>query len=311
MKLTTSYLLAFVLILTGCSNEIGLEEEPHQTNEVPVPILVMPKKIEATTKVSVDAFTNENIQDIGIYGISNTIPLYKGIYPNQIDKNQQLLFIDNPLVYPVDNSSVSLSGYYPRKSNTGDSYLINNGLLSFTLTGNEDLMYALTTDAGNKKAPKPVDLQFVHKLTNIKFKLINGLGVLNSGKIAITVIAPNSGTMDLANGAITANLSTEKFILSTDIEASSLLFQADTTVKEELLLMPFEVTKQHYTFQLNIGTQTYDIQIDSTNKPEWKEGVSYLLAITIKGLNNPIVTKSDNPNENLSGTFIHGIITKQ
>lgn len=311
MHTQTSYLLALLLILTGCSNEIGIDQEPHPTDEVPVPIQIVPKKIEATTKVSVDAFTNENVKDIGIYGISNSIAVYKGIFPNQIDNEQQLLFIDNPLVYPVDNSSISLSGYYPRKSNAGDLYLINNGLLSFTLTGKEDLMYALTTDAGNKKAPKPVDLQFVHKLTSIKFKLINGLGVLSNGKIAITVIAPASGTMDLANGAITANSSTEKFILSTDIDANSLLINTETTVNDELLLMPFEVTKQNYNFQLNIGTQAYDIQIDSSNKPEWKEGVSYILTITIRGLNNPKVTKSDNTNENLSGTVINGVITEQ
>ena len=107
MKNLASYLLPLILILTGCSNEIGIEEEPHPINEVPVPILIMPKGIDATTKALVDEFTKENINEIGIYGTSNTKVIYNGISPSQIGNNQELIFTNTSLVYPADGNSIT------------------------------------------------------------------------------------------------------------------------------------------------------------------------------------------------------------
>lgn len=309
MNINTSYLLALILILTGCSNEIGIEEEPHPINEVPVPILITPKGIDATTKALVDVFTNDNINEIGIYGTSSTDVIYNGISPSKIGNNQELVFTNPSLVYPVDGSSVTLAGYYPRQSK-GTVYSINNNTLQFTLTGEEDLMYAAPTNAGNKKAPQTVNLNFVHKLTNVKFNLINGTGnMLPDGNISITTDAPNSGNLDLSNGMITIDqASTTTFTLSTDINASTINLNKDTTfVDGNLLLFP----EQAYTFKLKIGDQSYNIQIDTTNSPAWEEGISYLLTITIKNLNTTkSSTKSDNIPESLPASFVQGYITQ-
>lgn len=304
-----SILIIFILILTGCSNEIGIEEEPHPINEAPVPILITPKGIDATTKALVDVFTNDNINEIGIYGTSSTKVLYNGISPTKIGNNQELVFTNPSLVYPVDGSSVTLAGYYPRQSK-GTVYSINNNTLQFTLTGEEDLMYAAPTNAGNKKAPKTVNLNFVHKLTNVKFNLINGTGnMLPDGNISITTDAPTSGNLDLSNGMITIDqASTTTFTLSTDINASTINLNKDTTfVDGNLLLFP----EQAYTFKLKIGDQSYNIQIDTTNSPAWEEGISYLLTITIKNLNTTkSSTKSDNIPESLPASFVQGYITQ-
>ena len=157
MKNSSSYLLALIFILTGCSNEIGIEEEPHPINEVPVPILIMPKGIDATTKALVDVFTNDNINEIGIYGTSSTKVIYNGISPSQIGSNQELIFTNPSLVYPTDGNSITLAGYYPRQSK-GTAYTINNNSLEFTLTGEEDLMHAAPINAGNQKTPEAVNL---------------------------------------------------------------------------------------------------------------------------------------------------------
>lgn len=309
MNINTSYLLALILILTGCSNEIGIEEEPHPINEAPVPILITPKGIDATTKALVDVFTNDNINEIGIYGTSSTEVIYNGISPSKIGNNQELVFTNPSLVYPVDGSSVTLAGFYPRQSN-GTIYSINNNTLQFTLTGEEDLMYAAPTNAGNKKAPQTVNLNFVHKLTNVKFNLINGTGnMLPDGNISITTDAPNSGNLDLSDGTITIDqASTTTFTLSTDINASTINVNKDTTfVDGNLLLFP----EQAYTFKLKIGDQSYNIQIDTTNSPAWEEGISYLLTITIKNLNTTkSSTKSDNIPESLPASFVQGYITQ-
>lgn len=309
MKNLASYLLPLILILTGCSNEIGIEEEPHPINEVPVPILIMPKGIDATTKALVDEFTKENINEIGIYGTSNTKVIYNGISPSQIGNNQELIFTNTSLVYPADGNSITLAGYYPRQSK-GTAYTINNNSLQFTLTGEEDLMYAASINAGNKKAPEAVNLNFTHKLTNVKFNLVNGTdNILPDGYISITTDTPNSGSLNLSNGTITIDkTSITTFALSTNINANTLASKDTISVNENLLLFP----ELAYTFKLRIGDQSYNIQIDTTNQPAWKEGISYLLTITIKKLNTlKSLTKSDNKAESLSDSFIQCNISQR
>lgn len=308
MKNLASYLLPLILILTGCSNEIGIEEEPHPINEVPVPILIMPKGIDATTKALVDEFTKENINEIGIYGTSNTKVIYNGISPSQIGNNQELIFTNTSLVYPADGNSITLAGYSPRQSK-GTAYTINNNSLQFTLTGEEDLMYAASINAGNKKAPEAVNLNFTHKLTNVKFNLVNGTdNILPDGYISITTDTPNSGSLDLSNGTITIDkTSITTFALSTNINANTLASKDTISVNENLLLFP----ELAYTFKLRIGDQSYNIQIDTANQPAWKEGISYLLTITIKKLNTlKSFTKSDDKAESLSSSFIQGNFTQ-
>lgn len=310
MRRNILYIITFIFLLSGCSNEIGTEEDLHQTNEVPVPIQIMPKRIDATTKATIEIFTNDNVKEIGIYGKNNTDIIYNGISPSQIGTSQQLIFTDPSLVYPVDGSSITLTGYFPRQSKS-TVYSINNNTLNFTLTGEEDLMYATPTDAGNKKAPKPVDLNFAHKLTNVKFKLINGTeNTLPDGNISITTNAFAKGSMNLSDGTITKDeSSTLPFTLSTNINANTMESQNAITVNGGLLLFP----AQDYTFKLKIGEQSYNIQIDTANKPAWKEGISYLLTITIKSLNKTqtvSTTKSFTPNEPLPGAFAEGYITQ-
>lgn len=309
MKYPSSYLLSFLLLLfVGCSHEIEIEEGSNTENKESVPILIMPERIGTASKTVVEEFTNKNVTNIGIYGTSNNHVLYNGISPDLIDDKKQLLFKNTPLLYPTDNNTVYLAGYYPCKSSVGNPYPIENDLVSFKLTGNEDLMHAAIMNAGNKSTPKAVNLHFTHKLTRVKFKLINGLGLLKSGKIAITTTAPNTGTLNLTDGTIVANSSTSTFTLPTDIDANSLIINTETSIEGDLLLIPSDVCHQDYLFKLTIDSQAYDIQIDSINKPKWEEGFSYLLTITIKALKD-LPTKS-NLNQTFSTSLIQGTITQ-
>ena len=170
-------------------------------------------------------------------------------------------------------------------------------------------MYAASINAGNKKAPEAVNLNFTHKLTNVKFNLVNGTdNILPDGYISITTDTPNSGSLDLSNGTITIDkTSITTFALSTNINANTLASKDTISVNENLLLFP----ELAYTFKLRIGDQSYNIQIDTANQPAWKEGISYLLTITIKKLNTlKSFTKSDDKAESLSSSFIQGNFTQ-
>lgn len=303
-----SILIILIFVIAGCSDEIGMEEVPHPVSEVPIPILIMPKGIDATTKALVDVFTNDNVNEISIYGTSSTKVIYNGISPSQIGRNQELVFTNPSLVYPVDGNSITLAGYYPRQSN-GTAYTINNNSLRFILTGEEDLMYAAPFNAGNKKKTEAVNLNFIHKLTNVKFNVVNGTeNILPTGNIAITTDAPYSGNLDLTNGMITIDeASIRTFMLSTDINANTIASKDTIFVDGNLLLFP----ELAYTFILKIGNRSYNIQIDTTHSPAWEEGISYLLTITIKNLNTiKSSTKSDNITEWLPASFVQGNITQ-
>lgn len=301
----------FLLSLFGCSNEIEIGPEPHHpTNEVPVPIEILPKWIEAT-KTTVEAFTASNAVQIGILGNSGTDIIYRGISPSGIDETtQHLLFKNPPLVYPANNHSVTLAGYYPTLSSDGTSYTIDDsGLLHFTLTGEEDLMYAPSIEAGTKLNPTPVQLKFEHKLTCIKFKLINEItGDLPDGLITLSTTGPSSGTLNLQSGTLTAvDDSQSIFTLSTQLNASTLAKSTETEVNGELLLIPSTATApRDYAFKLSIDNIDYTIQIDNANKPEWKEGMSYTLTITIKGLTPS--TKGNGTPASFNKTGIQGTI---
>lgn len=308
MKLSIPYLIAFLLILTSCSNEIEIGTGSHPTNEVPVPIQILPRWIEAT-KTTIENFTAANATQIGIMGTNGTGILYKGISPSGIDETtKQLQFQTTPLVYPVNNTSVTLTGYYPTRSANDISYTLDeSGILHFTLTGEEDLMYAPSKDAGNKSNPQPVNLEFVHKLTCVKFKLINKTaGTLPSGLIKIWTEGYSGGALDLSDGTLTPDSKLSPLVLSTKLDASTLLQSVETEVKGELLLIASTASSpQDYLFKLSIDNKDYTIQIDNTNKPEWKEGISYVLTITIKGLTP--ATKGFYPSSS-NGISIQGTI---
>lgn len=312
MNSSPSYLLALLLILTGCSSEIEIGENPHPKDEVSVPILIVPTRIEGSTKASITAFDNENdATHIGIYGKSGEDILYNGISPSGLNNNQ-LVFQNPPLVYPVDGKNVTLSGYYPCRSENGEEYTIKDGVVSFNLTGQEDLLYASEMDAGSKSSPKSVNLQFVHKLTRIEFKLKTEItGLTSEDLIQISTNVPSKGTMDLSNGSITAGTDLSTFTLSTGIAIKDLTATA-IQAKGEFLLLPFNSSNVlQYDFKLSVKGVNYKIQLDETNKPDWKEGTSYMLTITIKSLSNPIASKTDPGNSPSSGSFIQGIITQQ
>ena len=288
---TNSYLFFLLLLFTSCSNEIETGIVPGAMEEAAVPIRISSEWIEASTKAVVKEFTADNVGNIGIFGTDNTTIQYKGISPSGIE-NGQLTFQTTPLVYPVNGLPVLLSGYYPKQSDTGERFTIDNsGLLNFRLTGTEDLMFASPADAGNKKVPKIVSLLFAHKLTCVSFKLINGIinnaTPLPDGNISIITQAPNEGTMDLRseNGTLNISKTQASLSLKSDLRLQSL--PADTTqVEGALMLIPVsaETGITGYTFQLAVGNNTYAISINDMNAPVWEEGVCYELTITIKNL---------------------------
>lgn len=281
MNHSASYLLCLLLILCGCSNEIT---EEVNIEEKPVPILIASKEVDVVTKAVRNTFTSENISYIKIYGSNETVNLCpEGVSPIGINENADLNF-SSSLLYPRDNSNITVYGFYP--SNIQDIYQSTGTDIAFTISGQDDLMYAFAS-AGNKSNPLPVTLTFDHKLAQVKFKLKSNITDSLEPSSAVNIIAtgPNTGTMDITNGNLDiASGTTGTFILSTGFTFGQLLTNDETVIPGELLLFP----KSEYSFSLQIGDSYYPVTFDQQAlTTSWNESSVYTLTISINSLNNP------------------------
>lgn len=269
-----SYLIALLFLLIGCDNEI--EKELYVSE---VPILIAPKQIEtSSTKTTFEKF-NQDITSIGVIEVynENRILTPYGISPSGINSDY-LAFTNPPLVYPVDGSNVTLYGYYP--SHCGS---ISEGQFRFTLTGQEDLMWAAAVDAGNKTTHSPVSMLFNHKLAKISFRLINNLSMsetLPTEAIHIVATGATSGTLDLTSGTIQIDSESSRDLT---LETNLTLNDTNLDVGGELLLLP----NFDYSLSLLIDGIQYPITFNGNSSTQsWTESLCYQLTITIAALND-------------------------
>lgn len=284
MKAKSSYLLTLLLILCGCSSEIA--EEADKIIEKPVPILIRsPRQVDIETKTVINAFTTNNISNIRIYGIDKTGSLYlDGLSPIANDWNSELEF-NSPIVYPTNGSHITLYGIYP-SSVLNEILLTESKQIDISISGNDDLMYT-SVNAGSRSNPLPATLTFNHKLTQIKFKLVNNTNdSLEQGAVSIIATGPNAGSMNLTNGNLTIASNSHTFTLPTNLTFDQLAANTDIEIPGELLLFP----KSEYSFSLLIGDNYYPVTFDQQVTTSWQESSVYTLTISINSLNNPMTT---------------------
>lgn len=285
-----SYLIALLFLLIGCNNEI--EKELYVSE---VPILIAPKQIEtSSTKTTFESF-NQDITSIGVIEVynENRILTPSGISPSGITSDY-LAFTNPPLVYPVDGSNVTLYGYYP--SHCGS---ISEGQFCFTLTGQEDLMWAAAVDAGNKTTHSPVSMLFNHKLAKISFRLESKLelasdilSTLLEHEIQLIAEGPASGSMNLLDGRITNDPTSNELTLLTGLTLKSIIEGTKTMADGELLLLP----ASDYLLSLSINNKKYPITFNGNSSTQsWAASTCYQLTITIAALNDRTTASKCSP----------------
>lgn len=220
MKPFIRFLLGIVLFpytFGGCTNEELLNEE------APIPIRLAVEET-AVTRAPVTSITATNISSVGIYGVSEgttsgqfpwtTTPFASNLVPTGITGSQ--LSFASKLYYPMGGKRVKFYGYYPRTTTTsGANYITPPGngtapVLNFTLTGQEDIMQAVTTPSSSIN-PATAALNFNHKLTQIILNVPLLSGVLSG--IKITGVK-NQGSMNIETGLVQYGSSTADFPLS-------------------------------------------------------------------------------------------------
>lgn len=224
MKSSVRLLVGMILLLlTNCSNDF--EEEFPINGELPVPIRLAITEVNPQTRTIVNSMSDISVSNLGIYEVAegNTAgtfpwtatPLLSNTSPSGINGNQ--LTFSPKLYYPMGGQKVIFYGYYPKTTATGGSNYVtapNNGVAptyNFTLTGQEDIMYAASTPSGSNMPGATVALTFNHKLTQIQLN-ISVLGTLLSGIKILGV--KNTGSMNLETGIITYGSGTTDITLS-------------------------------------------------------------------------------------------------
>lgn len=301
MKPVLSYLLSSLFILAGCTNEI---EKELYVNEAP--IRVAANRLEgSSTKTSITNFSPQDISHIGIVkAVNGQLISSTPVSPTSINGN--ILSFTPPLTYPADGSNVALCGYYPLQSMDKKPFTISDNILSFSLTGQEDMMWAVGP-AGSKTDKQAASLSFTHKLAKISFALINETNIDTPplGTISIIARGASSGTMNLLDGTISAESNIGHMALATDLTLTD-LSTSETAVSGELFILP----GSNYSFYLLIANdKEYPITF-STNQ-YWSAGVAstaYHLTITIKALStmNNTMPEEESPGE-LAATKAFGI----
>lgn len=174
------------------------------------------------TKAPVNDALGLNTSGIGIYGIttSNTTAgaavtdwsaakILDNVKPQSVE-NDGSIVLPVPYYYPADVAEyVKFMAFHPYAAagTSGDNYLLVTDAaapeLNFTLTGKEDLMYAVPA-IGNKETTGAQNLAFKHSLTQITFDVIKHSGM--TGDLSVTGIqfagVNTTGKMNIETGAI-------------------------------------------------------------------------------------------------------------
>lgn len=204
-------------MLASCSNDI--EEEFPCNGELPVPVQLAVAEVSPLTRAVVNNIGDININTLGIYEVLEgstantfpwtTTPLLTNTAPSAINGNQ--LTFSPKLYYPMGGRKVIFYGYYPRTiATSGSNYITSPGsgvapTFNFTLTGQEDIMHAVSTPSGSGTPGATATLTFNHKLTQIQL----GTSLLGALLTSVKILSvKNTGTMNLETGVVTYGSST-------------------------------------------------------------------------------------------------------
>ena len=137
----------------------------------------------------------------------DTAPLMNNVRTTKIDATSGMLFWDGDYSYPPEeNKRVKFCVYHPYApvGTGGDNYVEavagHSPVLHFKLTGAEDVMWAHPVTGSRRQVPSA--LIFEHKLTQLRFRLIDDEGEFAGVKVTGLLLTgvSTAATLDLETG---------------------------------------------------------------------------------------------------------------
>lgn len=245
------FLIASLIIL-GCTKEAP-EKIPPPPDEIQVPIGFGAGIINTKAPIeSVSGVPSTQIDGIQILRQDvhkNSSPSWNTV--SSVTATASFFttgnFVVNPLQYHNSNKNQysHFTAYYPGVNENSVATTLSNGVATFTITGQEDIISAPSASAQGNGNPIPVALTFSHKLSQVQIYIkaasagaISAWGNITTVKATSpTVLTLNVSTQALAQHATPAvtDLSTGKpsQALTTDFVSfgSILVYPGALTIK--------------------------------------------------------------------------------
>lgn len=277
MKPLIYHLVVGVLLLCSCDNST---HEELFLEKVPVPVRLAIEENVLSTRAMVTAIDGTNVTNVGIYGVREgstaeqfpwtTSPYVSNLAPTAITGSQ--LTFASKLYYPMGGKRVKFYAYYPRTTATsGANYITPPGsgtapIYNFTITGQEDIMYASSTSSGSGN-PATVAFTFNHALTQLKLSTALLLGTLSSIKL---VGIHNQGTLNIETGVVTFSSTT------VDLPLTAGLLGAINPVMVQANVASYKVQATLSLLGIGLVTNTYLIKPTSGN---FLPGIIYSISL--------------------------------
>ena len=186
--------------------------------------------------------------------------------------------------YPVNGDKVYFYAYSP----VSGTYTAGSGsaapAVSWTITGQEDIMAAQVTE-GIAKNPVPAnqrqpDFAFTHKLKQVKFKVVRDASFEENVRLtSLTIIGANTeAAMDLATGAVTWGAATSDLTVYDDAAGQDIPAAA-AAVGKAMMLSPGASLK----VRVVAGGVTYDdVAVTLAGTNAGAAGVCHEVTLTFK-----------------------------
>jgi hypothetical protein len=261
------FLIASLIIL-GCTKEAP-EKIPPPPDEIQVPIGFGAGIINTKAPIeSVSGVPSTQIDGIQILRQDvhkNSSPTWSTV--SSVTATASFFtngnFIVNPLQYHNSNQNKysHFTAYYPGVNENSVATALSNGVATFTITGQEDIISAPSATAQGSSSSIPVALTFSHKLSQLQ----------------IYIKADNEGAI-AAWGDITAVKATSPTVLTLNI-TSQTLAENGTPLDLSTGESPQALTTSFASFgTILVYPGTLTIKVTSANVPEQ--------TVTITGLSS-------------------------
>lgn len=177
--------------------------------------------------------------------------------------------------YPAGGNDLYFYAYAPG----GDTYKSSGSTVSFTITGQEDIMYAGEATGNATKQPS---LSFSHQLMKVKFKAALDASMSGQTVSLSKITIKNVGTkydLNLATGELTANASQVNGDLSLNVSNQTITEGEAQVVPGEIMIFP----DAEFSIEATAGQQTFKTASEVTiASPE--KGKEYVITLTFNGV---------------------------
>lgn len=210
--------------------------------------------------------------------------LYDNIFDHQVDWNamDSKYHLTPGKFYPVNGDNLYFYAFWPQSASQENTGTRASAAATFTLDGNQDIIYAKDETGYSKTGDGQPNLQFSHKMTCIEFYVIAGEGfaedaILNS----ISVLGqPNSAKMTISNGTIayTGSAAYSKSNLNVSIPASD-----EEAVKAATMFISPNQSDNKFSISVVAGDNTFNnVEVGLVPNDGTLEGVKYKVTLTFK-----------------------------